>query len=42
VSSDVRDELVARLRFFDGHSETLGLFADAASLARATAAVADP
>jgi adenine phosphoribosyltransferase len=36
------DELVARLRYFDGHSDTLGLFADGGFLGRAAAAVADP
>jgi adenine phosphoribosyltransferase len=38
----VKDELRSRLRYFDGHSDTLGLFADAAFLARAGAAVAEP
>jgi adenine/guanine phosphoribosyltransferase-like PRPP-binding protein len=38
----VHDELVARLQYFDGDSDTLGLFADASFLARAAAAVADP
>ena len=37
-----RDELIARLQYFDGHSDTLGLFADAAFLARAAEAVAAP
>jgi adenine phosphoribosyltransferase len=36
------DELVAGLRYFDGHSDTLGLFADGGFLRRAAAAVADP
>jgi adenine phosphoribosyltransferase len=36
------DELVARLQYFEGHSDTLGLFADAGFLRRAAAAVADP
>ena len=36
----VHDELVARLEYFDGHSDTLGLFADGAFLARAAAAMA--
>jgi adenine phosphoribosyltransferase len=36
------DELVARLEYFDGHSDTLGLFADGGFLARAGAAMADP
>jgi adenine phosphoribosyltransferase len=38
----VHDELVARLRYYDGHSDTLGLFADSELLARAASAVADP
>ena len=38
----MHDELVARLRYFDGHSDTLGLFADAGFLARAGEAVAAP
>jgi len=36
------DEVAAKLRYFDGHSDTLGLFADAGLLARAGAALADP
>jgi adenine phosphoribosyltransferase len=36
------DELVARLEYFGGHSDTLGLFADGGFLRRAAAAVADP
>jgi adenine phosphoribosyltransferase len=40
--SDVHDELVARLRYFDGHSDTLGLFAEPGFLARAAATVAAP
>jgi adenine phosphoribosyltransferase len=36
------DEVAAKLRYFDGHSDTLGLFADAGFLARAGAALADP
>src|ERR671937_3019340 len=36
------DELVARLRYFDGHSDTLGLFVDPDFLRRAAAAIADP
>jgi adenine phosphoribosyltransferase len=36
------DELVAGLQYFDGHSDTLGLFADGRFLARAGAAMADP
>ena len=39
---DVRGELVAQLRYFDGHSDTLGLFARPGFLARAAAAVAAP
>jgi adenine phosphoribosyltransferase len=42
LDTDVHDELVARLQYFDGHSDTLGLFADAGFLARAGAAVAAP
>ena len=42
VPSSVHDELVARLRYFDGHSDTLGLFADGDFLARAASSVADP
>jgi len=38
----VHEELVARLQYFDGHSDTLGLFADAGFLARAADAVAAP
>lgn len=38
----MRDELRERLRYFDGHSDTLGLFADGSFLRRAAAAVADP
>lgn len=40
--SSLHDELVATLRYFDGHSDTLGLFADGGLLRRAAAAVADP
>jgi adenine/guanine phosphoribosyltransferase-like PRPP-binding protein len=40
--TDVHDELVAGLRYFGGHSDTLGLFAAPGFLARAAAAVADP
>jgi adenine phosphoribosyltransferase len=36
------DDLVARLQYFEGHSDTLGLFADGKFLRRAAAAVADP
>ena len=36
------DEVAAKLRYFDGHSDTLGLFADAGFLARAGAALAVP
>jgi adenine phosphoribosyltransferase len=38
----LRDELVVRLRYFDGHSDTMGLFADGAFLGRAAAALAEP
>ena len=40
--SPFHDELVASLRYFDGHSDTLGLFADGGFLRRAAAAVAEP
>jgi adenine phosphoribosyltransferase len=36
------DELVAKLQYFDGHSDTLGLFAHGDFLRRAAAALADP
>jgi adenine phosphoribosyltransferase len=36
------DELLARFRYFDGHSDTLGLLADGGFLRRATVALADP
>jgi adenine phosphoribosyltransferase len=36
------DELVAGLQYFEGHSDTLGLFADGGCLRRAAAAVAHP
>src|SRR2546423_32825 len=42
MAADAHDELVARLRFFDGHSDTLGLFASADFLPLAAAAVAEP
>jgi adenine phosphoribosyltransferase len=42
LASDFHDELVARLRYFEGHSDTLGLFSDASFLAKAAAAVASP
>jgi hypothetical protein len=32
---DLRADLAERLQYFDGHSDTLGLFADGARLARA-------
>jgi hypothetical protein len=40
MSSGIHEELVERFRYFDGHSDTIGLFADAggsgaAGLARA-------
>jgi adenine phosphoribosyltransferase len=38
----LHDELVASLQYFNGHSDTLGLFADGGFLRRAAAAVADP
>jgi adenine phosphoribosyltransferase len=40
--NDLHEELVARLRYFDGHSDTIGLFADPTFLRRAGAALADP
>lgn len=40
--ASLHDELVASLQYFDGHSDTLGLFADGGFLRRAAAAVADP
>jgi adenine phosphoribosyltransferase len=39
---EFRDELRRSLRYFDGHSDTLGLFADAGLLSRAGAALAKP
>lgn len=36
------EELLARFRYFDGHSDTLGLFADSGFLRLAPAALADP
>jgi adenine phosphoribosyltransferase len=38
----LHDELVARLRYFDGHSDTLGLFADAEFLRLAANELARP
>ena len=38
----LHDDLLARLQYFNGHSDTLGLFADGGFLRRAAAAVADP
>jgi adenine phosphoribosyltransferase len=38
----LHDELVASLQYFNGHSDTLGLFADGGFLRRAATAVADP
>jgi adenine phosphoribosyltransferase len=40
--SAFHDELVAQLQYFEGHSDTLGLFAEEGFLARAAAAVAEP
>jgi adenine phosphoribosyltransferase len=40
--TELHDELVARLRHFDGHSDTIGLFADGDLLRRAGAALAGP
>jgi adenine/guanine phosphoribosyltransferase-like PRPP-binding protein len=42
MCSAIHDELVERFRYFDGHSDTLGLFADAGFLRRAAAGVATP
>jgi hypothetical protein len=42
VGSAIHDELVERFRYFDGHSDTLGLFADPGFLRRAAAGVAAP
>jgi adenine phosphoribosyltransferase len=42
VSSGLHDELVERLQYFDGHSDTLGLFAEPGFLGRAAKAVAEP
>jgi len=42
VDSDLRRELIAQLRYFDGHSDTLGLFADPGFLRRAGIALAEP
>jgi adenine phosphoribosyltransferase len=39
--TSAHDELVGRLQYFDGHSDTLGLFADVGFLRRAAAAVAE-
>jgi adenine phosphoribosyltransferase len=36
------DDLVARLEYFDGHSDTLGLFADGDFLRGAAVAIAEP
>jgi adenine phosphoribosyltransferase len=38
----LHDELIARLRYFDGHSDTLGLFADPTFLRQAGAGLAAP
>jgi orotate phosphoribosyltransferase len=42
MSSGTHEELVERFRYFDGHSDTIGLFADAGFLRRAAAGVATP
>ena len=42
MSSAIHDELVERFRYFDGHSDTLGLFADGDFLKRAAAGMAAP
>jgi adenine phosphoribosyltransferase len=36
------DEVIENLQYFEGHSDTLGLFAEAGFLQRAAAAVAEP
>jgi adenine phosphoribosyltransferase len=40
--SDFHAELAGGLRYFAGHSDTLGLFADGGFLGRAASALADP
>jgi adenine phosphoribosyltransferase len=40
--ADLRGELAERLQYFEGHSDTLGLFTDGDFLQRAAAGVADP
>jgi adenine phosphoribosyltransferase len=40
--SDLHDELMTKLEYFGGHSDTLGLFADGEFLRHSAAAVADP
>jgi adenine phosphoribosyltransferase len=40
--TELHDELIERLRYFDGHSDTIGLFADPAFLRRAGAPLAEP
>jgi hypothetical protein len=42
VASALHDELVERLQYFDGHSDTLGLFAGPGFFKRAAEAVAEP
>lgn len=42
MGSVLHDELVERFRYFDGHSDTLGLFADAEFLKRVATGVAAP
>ena len=42
MAGTFHDELVTGLRYFDGHSDPLGLFAGPGFLARAAAAVAEP
>lgn len=42
MAANVHDALVTRLRYYDGHSDTLGLFADIGFLAEAAVAVAEP
>jgi adenine phosphoribosyltransferase len=42
MGSAIHDELVERFRYFEGHSDTLGLFADPGFLRRAAVGVAAP
>jgi adenine phosphoribosyltransferase len=42
MNTGFHDELITQLQYYDGHSDTLGLFAQSGVLARAAAAVAQP